>query len=54
MMGRERETERRGGRERFSVNFSRALLSLLDFLNFEKGADKLFQNAGNELPLCAA
>ena len=36
-----------------SVNFSCTLFSVLDFLIFEDGADKLSQNTGKELPLYA-
>jgi hypothetical protein len=37
-----------------SVNFSRALFCLLDFLTLEDGMNKFFQNVGVELPLYAA
>ena len=37
-----------------SVNFSHALFSLLDFLTFEDGANRLSQNISKELLLCAA
>jgi hypothetical protein len=37
-----------------SVNFSRSLFSLLNFLTIEDGADRLSWNVGNELPLYAA
>ena len=36
-----------------SVNFSHALIFLLDFLSFEYGTDRLPRNIGNELPLYA-
>jgi hypothetical protein len=37
-----------------SFNFSPAVLSLLDFLILEAGADTLSQNVGNDLSLYAA
>ena len=36
-----------------SVNFSRAMFSLLDFLTLEDGSDRVSQNFGKELPLYA-
>lgn len=36
-----------------SVNFTRALFRLLDFLTLEDKMNKLFQNVGAELPPCA-
>ena len=35
-------------------NFSHAVLTLLDFLTFEDGADRLSRNVSKELPLYAA
>jgi hypothetical protein len=37
-----------------SVNFPRALFSLLDFLTLEAGTDRVSQNVSQELPLHAA
>jgi len=37
-----------------SVNFPRALLSLLDFLTLEAGTERLSRNISKELPLYAA
>jgi hypothetical protein len=37
-----------------SVNFSRVLFTLLDFLTFEDGPDGLSQNVSTELPLYTA
>jgi len=37
-----------------SVNFSRPLFCLLDFLTVEDGTDKMSWNVGRELPLYAA
>ena len=37
-----------------SGNFSRAVVSLLDLLTFEDGADRLFKNVSSKLPLYAA
>jgi hypothetical protein len=37
-----------------SVNFSCVLFSLLDFLTFEAGIDRLSQNVGKDLPLYTA
>jgi hypothetical protein len=36
-----------------SVNFSHAVIFLLDFLSFEYGTDRLPRNVGKELPLYA-
>ena len=36
-----------------SINFSCALLSVLDFSTFEDGADRLCRNIGKELPFYA-
>jgi hypothetical protein len=38
-------------KNKFSVDFSRALFSALDFLTFEVGANKIFRNIGNKIPL---
>jgi hypothetical protein len=37
-----------------SVNFSRVLFTLLDFLTFKDGPDRLSQNVGTELPVYTA
>jgi len=36
-----------------SVNFSNTVISLLGFLTFEDGTDRLPRNVGKELSLCA-
>jgi hypothetical protein len=37
-------------KKKLSFNFSRILFSALDFLTFEVGANRMFQNIGNEIP----
>jgi len=36
-----------------SINFNRAVFSLLDFLTFKHGTNRLSRNVGKELPLSA-
>ena len=46
--------KKKGKKKIISVNSSCALFSLLDFLTFEAGIDRLSQNVGKDLPLYTA
>ena len=50
--GRERERERKK-KKTVSVHFRCAMFSLLDFLTYEDGTDRLSRNAGKKLPIYA-